>query len=894
MRVSLRGEVARRERVLLLLAAAVLGVGMATLVLCSLGSGACDVSLSWEAAVLALGGWGLSVTTAHITLSNHLPRRDPLMLPVAALLSGLGLLVVARVARNFLPRQTTWLLLSTVAMLAVVRVGRDLRWLRRFRYTWLLAGLALLAATLFLGVNPSGYGPRLWLGLGGAYLQPSEPLKLLMVVYLASYLAERRDLLLMAGKRIGPVRLPSLAYVGPLVAMFGLAVLLLAWQQDLGAAMLFFFTFLTMLYLAVGRWEVVAAGVVLFAGAGILGYELSARLALRVDGWINPWPNAADQAFQIVQSLIAVGAGGLFGEGLGMGQPTYIPAVHTDFVFAALAEELGLVGTVAVVALYGVFLLRGMRIAARASRTFERLLAAGLTAGLVIQAWIIMAANVKVVPIAGVTLPFLSYGGSSLLFTFVALGLLIRISGQRPDRRTVSNGLANGRPYLLRGACALSLALTLVAAAAGYWGMAQADRLVAREDNPRLVTYEQRIVRGRILDREGGILAGIDRDAGGIVERTYPLPAAAPVVGYASLRYGTGGVEAAFDEVLRGEAGRSAWEAAWAGLLHRPPEGRDVQLTLDGDLQQIAQQGLDGRAGAAVLLDARTGAILAMASAPTFDPATLDATWDELREDPDAPLLNRATQGLYQPGAALETVMLAEALERGLVRPTDPVSATLTDTVSVDGGAVGCLSEPSVVGGICAAYQAACPAPFSALGEALGRRGLAAAVADWGLTTAPPLELVTESGTWSPGGDLGMEAIGQGSLTVSPLQMGLVVAALANQGEIPTPHLTLQVERAEGGWEPPVEAEPLRAPISAETVRDLLLCWRPYGEEVLGHLGTAVASEERPPHAWFVGVAPAGAPQYAVAVLVEHPSDPAPAAELGHVLLEAALARGPN
>ncbi|MGD1993634.1 MAG: FtsW/RodA/SpoVE family cell cycle protein, partial [Anaerolineae bacterium] len=443
---------------MLLLAAAVLVVGMVTLLLCPLGPGACDVSLGLRPAVLALVGWALSLATAHVTLSNHLPRRDPLMLPVAALLAALGLLVIARVAPNFLPRQTTWLLLSTVAMLAVVRVGRDLRWLRRFRYTWLLAGLALLAMTFFLGVNPSGYGPRLWLWLGGAYLQPSEPLKLLMVVYLASYLAERRDLLLVAGKRIGPVRLPPLAYVGPLVAMFGLTVLLLAWQQDLGAAMLFFFTFLTMLYLAVGRWEVVAVGVVLFGGAGILGYELSSRLALRVDSWINPWPDAADQAFQIVQSLIAVGSGGLLGEGLGMGQPTYIPAVHTDFVFAAVAEELGLVGTVAVIGFFGIFLLRGMRVAARAARKFDRLLAAGLTAGLVIQTWIIMAANVKVIPIAGVTLPFLSYGGSSLLFTFVALGLLIRISGQRLDRPDPS-GLTDRRPYLLRGACALSLAL---------------------------------------------------------------------------------------------------------------------------------------------------------------------------------------------------------------------------------------------------------------------------------------------------------------------------------------------------------------------------------------------------------------------------------------------------
>ncbi|MGD1992563.1 MAG: penicillin-binding transpeptidase domain-containing protein, partial [Anaerolineae bacterium] len=476
---------------------------------------------------------------------------------------------------------------------------------------------------------------------------------------------------------------------------------------------------------------------------------------------------------------------------------------------------------------------------------------------------------------------------------FVALGLLIRISGQRLDRPDPS-GLTDRRPYLLRGACALSLALVVVAASAGYWGVAQADRLVAREDNPRRVVYEQRIVRGQILDQDGEILAGVDRSGAGIVERTYPVPEAAPVVGYASLRYGTGGIEATFDEALRGETGRSVWDEALADLLHRPPQGRDVQLTLDRDLQQAAQHGLAGQAGAAVVLDARTGAVLAMASAPTFDPAALDAAWDDLREDPNAPLLNRATQGLYQPGAALETVVLAEALERGLVRPADPVSGTVTGTVTINGLAVGCLMEPSPVGGIAAAYQAACPAPFVALGEALGKRGLAAAIADWGLTASPPLELATESGTWSPEDDLGQEAIGQGSLTVSPLQMGLVVAAVANRGQMPTPHLTLQAERVEGGWQPPVEPGPLRAPISAETAQSLLLCWRPYGDEVLGHLGTAVGGEGRRPHAWFLGVAPSGAPQYAVVVLIEHPSDAAHAAQLGQMLLQAALSGGLN
>jgi len=873
--------VVRRERLLLLLAAAFVVAGAVTLHLVF-------PSFGLSSLLLLVSSFAVSFLVAHVALSRRLPARDPLLLPVAALLSGWGLLMVARLAPGFLPRQATWLLLSVVAMLAVVQAGRDLRWLRRYRYTWLLTGLVLLGATLLLGVNPSGYGPRLWLGLGRAYFQPSEPLKLLLVAYLASYLAERGELLRAEGHRVWRLRLPPLAYVGPLVVMFGLTLLLLAWQQDLGAAMLFFFTFLAMLYMATGQWGYVAVGMALFLLAGVVGYVGSARVALRVDGWLNPWPDAADRAFQIVQSLLAFGSGGLAGEGLGLGRPVYIPAVHTDFVFAAIAEEFGLAGTLAVIALFGVLLLRGFRIAARAGQAFERLLAAGLTAALVIQAWVIMAGNARLAPIAGVTLPFISYGGSSLLATFVALGLLLRVSSPKPEVRSLeSPRLPLSASPPLHVACALIMALTLLAATVGYWSVARAGWLEAREDNPRRVEYEQRLVRGQILDRDGEVLAGVEIGPTGLVTRTYPLLEGAPVVGYASLRYGTGGVEAAFDTELRGEAGRPAWEAAWADLLHRPPQGRDVQLTLDADLQRQAEQALAGSAGAVVLLDAQTGEVLAMASAPTFDPARLDEQWDSLREDALAPLVNRATQGLYQPGAALETVVLAEALGRGLAYPTDLATA-LTATVRLNGTDVGCLGQPPAMADLAAACRAACPGPFAALGEQLGAEGLLAAVSRWGLTEPPPLEIPTEAGDWSPG-DPALEAAGQGSLTVSPLTMALVAATLANDGEMPVPRLVRQVQDLQGAWQPGEGAGTPRQVISPALAQGLLSVWQPYGSQVVGHLGTAVAGRGRPPHAWFLGVAPASAPRYAVVVLLEHPEDPDRAAEVGQVLLEAAL-----
>jgi len=877
----------RRERVLLLVAATFVMGGVLTLVLCPTQPAACDASVDGAHLGLAVLAWALSFLTAHVTFCRRLPRRDPILLPVAALLGGWGLLLVARLSPNFLPRQALWLMLSALCMLGMVSLGDDLRWLRRFRYTWLLGGLALLAATLFFGVNPSGYGPRLWLGWGGIYFQPSEPLKLLMVVYLASYLAERRDLLLTSRRRIGRLPLPRLAYVGPLLVMSGLALLLLAWQQDLGAAMLFFFTFLVLLYVATGQWSYVAAGLVFFAAVGVAAYLTSARVAVRVDGWINPWPDAADRSFQIVQSLMAFGSGGLLGQGLGLGRPTYIPAVHTDFVFAAIGEEYGLAGTAAIVLLFGVLMLRGSRIAVRASQSFERLLAAGLTAGLTLQAWVIMAGNARLAPIAGVTLPFVSYGGSSLLSTFITLGLLLRVSCSASETRPLREVPPSAS--ILRVTAALVVALVLLAGVCGYWGVARASWLSGREDNPRRVEYEQRILRGEILDRHGTVLATVAVDRLGTATRVYPVAEAAPVVGYASLRHGTGGVEAVFDLDLRGEACRSPGERAWARLLHRPPEGQDLQLTVDGALQVAAQEALAGESGAVVLLDADSGDVLAMASAPTFDPGGLDEDWDRLRDAPDAPLLNRAVQGLYQPGSALQTVALAEAVEQGLASLLG-AATDVTATVRLDGVEIGCREDLLPPSDLAAAYRAACPGPFAALGEQMGVESLLEGASRWGLLSPVPLEVPVETGAWAAE-DASLEAVGQGSLTVSPLHMAMVAATLARDGSMPSPRLVLRRTDCSGVWQPVGEIGEAREVISSDLARALLSSWTPYGPNTLGHLGSAVAGEGRPPHAWFLGVASGGESRYAVAVLLEHAERTERAAEVGSLLLEAVLGR---
>lgn len=377
-------------------------------------------------------------------LSRWRPAHDRLLLPLVGMLIGLGLAEVARLSPHLLPsgqggglgltlsifllRQMIWLALGTLALLLVSLVPRDLRWLRRYRYTWLLVGLALLAMTLVIGVNPSGFGARLWLGARGIYFQPSELLKLLLLVFLASYLEDRREVLLAVEARIGRWQIPHPAYLGPMLLMWGFSILLLIWQRDLGAALLFFGVFLAMLYVATGQGLYVLTGLALLVVASIVGYRLFDHVALRVDAWWNPWNEASGRSFQIVQSLLAFASGGVLGQGLGQGLPTAIPVVHTDFVFAAIGEEYGLMGVLAIIACFVLLVGRAFHIALRARRPFDQLLAAGIGALFGMQSLVIMAGTLKLMPLTGVTLPLVSYGGSSLLTSMIMIGLLLHIS----------------------------------------------------------------------------------------------------------------------------------------------------------------------------------------------------------------------------------------------------------------------------------------------------------------------------------------------------------------------------------------------------------------------------------------------------------------------------------
>ncbi|MCY4063802.1 MAG: FtsW/RodA/SpoVE family cell cycle protein [Chloroflexi bacterium] len=387
---------------------------------------------------LGLAIWIACAFAGTALLNRYLPSCDPALFPMAIFLSGWGLVAIQRLAPSFAARQALWLAISVGAMLFAAVFPQLLRWLRVYRYVVLAVALLLLLATIVFGSNPSGFefAPRLWLKLGAVYFQPSEFMKVVLVAFMASYLGEQ-SAAIRAERGDANMKLPlSPRLAGPMLSMWLLSLVILVWQRDLGTAMLFFVVFLLLLYTTSGDWRILIGGLLLVMIAAAAAYHLFDVVKLRVDIWLNPWPESDGRAYQIVQSLMAFGAGGILGTGVGLGSPGYIPVVHSDFVFAALAEEWGLLGVIGVLSCFAVLTLRGLSIGlTHSGRDFHKLLAVGLTMMLVVQALMIMAGVLKLLPLTGVTLPFISYGGSSLLVCFVMIGLLLRLSAEVASAR---------------------------------------------------------------------------------------------------------------------------------------------------------------------------------------------------------------------------------------------------------------------------------------------------------------------------------------------------------------------------------------------------------------------------------------------------------------------------
>jgi peptidoglycan glycosyltransferase len=886
----------RRDTELLLLLAAAPAVAL----LFALVHGASSSALTWRefvvpAALLA------AFAGAHVAARLLARGADPALLPIAFMLSGVGLAFLTRLDPELAASQVMWVFAGLIALVATLVTVPSLERLARYKYTIALVGLTLLLLPALVGVEVNG--AKLWLRFAGFSFQPAEVAKVLIVLFLAAYLAEKRELLSVSTKRVLGLWIPPLKHLGPLLFMWAVSLIVLVAEKDLGSSLLFFGIFIVMLYVATGRPVYALAGTGLFAAGAGAAYSLFGHVRDRVAIWLDPFADASGRGYQLVQSIFALAAGGTTGVGVGRGLPSRIPFVETDFIFAAIGEELGLIGGAAIIIAYLVFCLRGLATGTRARSDMAALVSVGLVAALGLQTFVIIGGVTRLIPLTGITLPFVSYGGSSVVANFMLLALLMRTgdtaTGSDTALITTGGSGALGRIALSRRFTRVAIGVTVLVSALvvnlTYIQVVRAEALAADSLNTRWLAEELRQERGAIITDDGVVLAE-SVPLGAEFARIYPAGTlAAHVIGYYSPRYGRAGIEASMNEALTGRRSFSTVRDLIESAAGVPVPGHDVRLTIDSRVQAAAERALGPHRGACVVLDPRTGAVLGLASAPAYEPAEVDAEWEKLSGAAlDAPLVNRATQSLYPPGSTFKVVTLAGALAAGTATPASsyPGPARLSiggaDVTNYGDTSFGAIDLRRATG-------SSVNTVFAQLAVDMGADTLVRYSENFGFNAVPPLEIPTVASLMPDPGEMTVwetawagvgQPVGEHESPPGPqttvLQMALVASAIANDGAVMRPYVVSAITDRTGRVVSQTKPRSWRTAVdvgSANEVRDIMIGVVKTGSggraaipgiTVAGKTGTAEAGKNVETHAWFVAFAPAEDPIVAVAIMLEN------------------------
>lgn len=904
--------------------------------------------LSFQTLTVPLGLFA-AFAAAHIGVRLFAPGADPALLPIVFALSGIGITFVTRLEPSASMGQIVYLFLGVALMVGTLAVVKNLEVVKRYKYVLGAAGIALLVLPMLIGTEI--YGSKLWIKIGSFQFQPGEFAKVFIVLFLAGYLAENRELLSISNRTVLGVKLPRLRLLYPLFIVWGVCLLVVAFERDLGSALLFYTIFLIMLYVATGRVSYVLIGLVLLAVGAFGMYQIMGHVQVRVAIWLDPFKDAQNLGFQIVQALYSLADGGLLGVGIGKGLGgDTIPVVASDMIFAAIGEEMGLLGGAAVLLLFMLFAVRGLTTAARAKSDLAAFSAAGLTAAISFQAFTIVGGVTKLIPLTGVTLPFMSQGGSSLLASFVIVALLLRAGDEATGRSTEiantsteltpvgyrpggSRGSHMRRPALdtpesgLLGRVALANRLTrtvflftaLFAVLIGNLTYIQVFKAAEYQDMPsnnHTITKARYIKRGSIITADGLTLAESIQQEDGTYVRSYPNGnLAAHAVGYYSQQYGSSGVESSQDKTLTGSKDYSSWQNALNSLAGITEPGNSVQLTIDSRIQQAAEQALAGRKGAIVVLDPRTGAVLAWASAPAYDNTNIAAAMEAANASggADTSMFDRATQALYSPGSTFKTVTLSSALENGVAALSSTYSSPGrmeiggADVVSVNEQGHGTITLDR-------AFAVSSNTVFGQVAEQLGADRLVATAQAFGygqnlgidFSTAAsimpdPADMSTWELAWAGAG----QPVGQGH-TPGPqttvMQNAVIAAAIANNGIAMNPYVVGQILAPDGTVIKTTRERSLGQAVSsgtAEQVKEAMLDVVQNGSgsaagiagvKVAGKTGTAETNSATP-NSTFIGFAPYDTPTLAVSLVLEETTDnEATAAAVAGQVLRAALA----
>ncbi len=816
--------------------------------------------------------WILAYSVLNRLSINKMPNRDPFLIPIIGLLSGIGLMTIWRLYPSLGLRQTIWLACSAIIMIAGISYPIFLHSLQRYKYLWLILGLLLTALTLIFGSNPGGSGPALWLNFIGIHFQPSELLKLLLITFLAGYFTERIS-----------ITLGNIESLFPHLIITLIAILLLVFQRDLGTAAIFLLLYLSIFYSVRGKKIILWFTPLLILILGLVGFFFLDIVRLRIETWLKPFADTTGASFQIIQSLIAAAEGNLIGTGVGLGSPTLVPVAVSDFIFSAITEELGFLGAMLVIGLIILLLYRGTKIALSTKKAFHKYLALGLVYYFGIQSILIIGGNIGFLPLTGVTLPFISYGGSSLLISFIALTILLVISNQNEDKVDY-NLQTKPQHIIISGMLIAGLIIEILTSSLiSFWF---GPSLVDRPDNTRWVIHDLYSPRGDILDRDNQIIIS-NAEGNGRYERiSYHIPLN-PVLGYTNALYGQTAIEESMYPYLRGYEGNSYNTVFWHDLIYnQPPEGLDVRLTLDLDLQQMTDDLLtnvkDDSPAAAVMMNADSGEILVMASHPYFDAGNLEEEWDTLIQDQDAPLINRTTQGKYPPGSALLPFVAGTQID--IIYQYSEPEDFLTYTEMNDLCALPLYSNPSwqsmLING--------CQNVQLEFADKTGPRSLMNLYQDLGLFSAPNLPLDIPEADTPDISEPTAFYLGS-NFHISPIQMAIAASALSNNGLLPEPRLVNAHLLGDGTWSTFPSYDENKRVFSPDITSQITDLFSTQDGTFWG-VTSIVINEEEEPITWFIGGTPAdwqGDP-FVIAIVLE---DDAPeiAASIGISLLESVI-----
>lgn len=852
---------------------------------------------------------------AHVFVRFFAPQADPGILPVVFLLAGIGICFVLRLTpEDTALKQVLWLFAGVACMVLTIIFVPSIEKLARYRYVILVVGLLLLVSPMLPGIGREYYGSRIWLSIGGMSFQPGELAKICIVLFLASYLADHREMLSTFGR--GPLGLPVPHWrtMLPVIGMWLVAMLVIVFEKDLGSALLLFGIFLAMVYVSTGRLSYVVFGLALAALGCVCLYGMFDHVQTRVAIWRDPFAFAQDSGYQLVQSMYSLADGGLFGTGIGRGLCTTIPMVESDFIFSAIAEEMGLLGAAAVLILFVLFAVRGLATAARAKSDVAAFTAAGLTAGVSLQAFIIVGGVTGLIPLTGITLPFMSQGGSSLIASFIIVGLLLKAGNEATGLATEMTGTMQisrvraaapadsgvlGRSSLGRRLTMLVGCLSLLIAVSignlTYVQVVQAEELQNREGNNHTLVRQAQRERGAILTSDDVVLAESTKSADGSYTRSYPQGSlASQAVGYYSQQYGSAGIEASMGATLVGdESFESIGDAirAAAGLQN---SGNDVVLTLDADVQRTAEEQLKGLAGAITCIDTKTGAVLAQASAPGYN-ANEVGDLLEGKVKNKGQLVNRATQSLYTPGSTYKAVTLAGALDSGLVTPDTMVDSPSSKNI---GGAP--VTTHGDRGSITVkqAFAISSNTAFGQLAVDMGAQALVNIskafgvgdehlAQDFAVTASlmpDPAEMTEWETAWAGAGQPVGEHASPAGPQVTVTQMAVVMAAIANGGEAMRPYIVEKVMSHEGKVVSVTKPASLGRAMGESAAKDecdiMEYCVTSgtggnaaiSGVRVMGKTGTGETGDGHE-NAWFIATAEKGDASVTVAVCIEDASD---------------------